>query len=237
MPSLPDYFTDSRRWESSILLLVPLLLLYEIGLFITKVDYRNSAEILILNSLALIHPVLKTRSGLLALNAGILIAFLAAWGFAKKRPPLKGTLLFMMAESVFWSLLVLPVVVGIKGLASRLLRAGGPPLTMGEEIVLGLGAGLYEELLFRLVLIAGGYVLLVRTLHVDPLWAQVSLVLVSALLFSGFHHMGPMGEPYAASVFVFRFLAGVFLGLLYVFRGLAIACWAHALYDVWIVLS
>jgi membrane protease YdiL (CAAX protease family) len=58
------------------------------------------------------------------------------------------------------------------------------------------------------------------------------LILVSAILFSAFHHIGQYGETYTSEVFVFRFLAGVIFGLLYVWRGLAVVCWSHALYDV-----
>ena len=57
-----------------------------------------------------------------------------------------------------------------------------------------------------------------------------------AAIFSWFHHWGALGEPWDAWRFVFRFLAGVVLGLLFVHRGLAVVCWTHALYNAQLLL-
>jgi hypothetical protein len=60
----------------------------------------------------------------------------------------------------------------------------------------------------------------------------VPAVLLSALLFSGFHHMWPGGEPFHASVFLFRAMAGVLLGGLMLLRGYGVCVYTHAMYDV-----
>jgi len=65
--------------------------------------------------------------------------------------------------------------------------------------------------------------------------ASVALI-VSALLFSAFHHLGRLGDDWNLMVFLARTAAGLFLGSLYLRRGLGIAIWAHALYDVAIVV-
>jgi membrane protease YdiL (CAAX protease family) len=166
------------------------------------------------------------------MNALVLLGFVLATLKRKSRTEVKGTLALLGLECVLWALILAPMILAIRRGLAMFLRAGAPSLSTSEELVMGLGAGLYEELLFRLIFIAGGYVILVRSLHVDPLWAQVCLILVSAILFSAFHHIGQYGETYTSEVFVFRFLAGVIFGLLYVWRGLAVVCWSHALYDV-----
>jgi hypothetical protein len=118
----------------------------------------------------------------------------------------------------------------LDGLGVRLQTA--PPVDPAVgQVVTYVGAGIYEELLFRLLLYSG-MVIVLR-------WAQVGLlvrVLVagvgSAALFSAAHHIGPYGEAFDNYVFLFRALAGLYFALLYQLRGFAIAVGAHACYDV-----
>jgi membrane protease YdiL (CAAX protease family) len=93
-----------------------------------------------------------------------------------------------------------------------------------------LGAGIYEELLFRLILLS----LVLWLLHWSklPRWAQILLaVVITSLLFSAAHYVGGR-EPILWFSFVFRFLAGVFFALLFLCRGFGIAVGAHAGYDI-----
>ena len=55
---------------------------------------------------------------------------------------------------------------------------------------------------------------------------------ISAVLFAAAHHIGPYGEPFDRSVFLFRALAGLYFGLLYQLRGFGVAVGTHASYDV-----
>ena len=66
--------------------------------------------------------------------------------------------------------------------------------------------------------------------------AGTAACLASAVLFSCFHHLGSLGDPFLPLVFLIRVVAGVFLGVLYLQRGLGIAIGAHALYDVCVTL-
>ena len=93
------------------------------------------------------------------------------------------------------------------------------------------GAGVYEEVLFRLLLlplIHGLIGLLVRC----PKVRMGGAILLSSLAFSAAHYVAPHGEAFAWFSFVFRGLAGAFFALLFVFRGFGIAAGAHALYDI-----
>jgi membrane protease YdiL (CAAX protease family) len=99
-----------------------------------------------------------------------------------------------------------------------------------------LGAGLYEELLFR-VLLAGGLAWALRAgLGWRPAVAGGTAVLVSALVFSAFHYVGPYGDTLQLTSFVFRAVAGIFFSALYVTRGFGITAWTHALYDVFLLV-
>jgi membrane protease YdiL (CAAX protease family) len=99
------------------------------------------------------------------------------------------------------------------------------------QVVTFVGAGIYEEVLFRLVLF---YILgwLFWLLGLTPLVSAVLVALVSAFLFSAAHHIGPYGQPFNTYVFLFRVLAGLYFGLLYLLRGFGIAVGTHAFYDV-----
>ena len=105
------------------------------------------------------------------------------------------------------------------------------------RLTLSLGAGLYEELLFRVVivaLLANGFRLL---FGVSRVWSGVWATAIGAILFSAFHYVGPLGEPMRLESFVFRALAGLAFSGLYLTRGFGITAWTHALYDAFLLLA
>jgi hypothetical protein len=98
-----------------------------------------------------------------------------------------------------------------------------------HQIITYVGAGIYEEVIFRLGLFGGAYLVL-RLLLIPKLFAVPLVAVGAALAFAAAHHVN--GEPIVAPVFVFRFLAGIFFTVLFVTRGFAVAVGAHAGYDV-----
>lgn len=113
------------------------------------------------------------------------------------------------------------------------------PLATGTGIgaVTGLfvsaGAGLHEELVFRLIGIGG-----VARLWLGADWRRrtgrlLVVTLISALVFSAVHHIV---EPFRFSAFLFRTFAGLVFAALFLGRGFAVAAWTHALYDVWVIV-
>jgi membrane protease YdiL (CAAX protease family) len=119
----------------------------------------------------------------------------------------------------------------------RSLAAGGG-LQGGAlaRLTLSLGAGLYEELLFRVVivaLLANGFRVLFGAGRV---WSGIAATIIGAILFSTFHYIGPLGEPLRLESFVFRALAGLAFSALYLTRGFGITAWTHALYDVAVLM-
>jgi hypothetical protein len=104
------------------------------------------------------------------------------------------------------------------------------------RLMLSLGAGLYEELFFRVLLVsalaAGARVLL----GANTLMAGVLATLVGAVIFSAFHYIGPYGDPFQVGSFAFRTISGVAFSALYLVRGVGITAWTHALYDVFLLL-
>jgi membrane protease YdiL (CAAX protease family) len=117
------------------------------------------------------------------------------------------------------------------------------PMVGGEAITrfLGtiscyLGAGIYEELLFRLILLNLGIGLL-AWMRAGRRASVIGGIVLTSVLFSAAHYIGPSGDPFRWLTFLFRFLAGVFFAVLFRYRGFGIAVGTHAFYDVLVGLS
>lgn len=94
-----------------------------------------------------------------------------------------------------------------------------------------LGAGVYEEALFRLLLVPLCYGTL-RLLQMPAVMASTLAMTASALLFSLAHHAGTPGEAFTWFAFIFRWLAGVYFAWVFVARGFGVAVGTHCAYDV-----
>ena len=104
-----------------------------------------------------------------------------------------------------------------------------------QELALSLGAGLYEELFFRVFLVSLFIWIFSKWFGAKSWACYISAILLSAVLFSAVHYTGNMGDPFTMSSFLFRFLFGVILNGIYVWRGFGVAAWTHALYDVIVI--
>jgi hypothetical protein len=228
------YILATRHPWPCLLFLLPLLVIYEAGVLWLggpqPESLRNGADTWLrwgLESFGLTQ--------LYCAPALIAVVFLV-WSTARfwDRPDgLFGIWLGMAAESVLFAL-------GLWALSRELgpfLDEMGIKLNWGPSekslgrIVTFVGAGIYEEVLFRLVLF---FVLarLFRYFFFPPLIAALLTMIASAALFSASHHLGPYGEPFNNYVFIFRCLAGLYFALLYQLRGFGIAVGTHAFYDV-----
>ena len=101
--------------------------------------------------------------------------------------------------------------------------------------MVSLGAGIYEELVFRVLLVSGVVALGTLLGWTRPVSLAVAIV-VSAVIFSGFHYVGPLGDRLTLASFSFRAVAGLVLSGLFAARGFGITAWTHALYDVGLAL-
>jgi len=113
-----------------------------------------------------------------------------------------------------------------------------PPRPLMVDIVTGIGAGIYEELVFRLILICLLMLLFQNFLEFSRTWSIVFSILISAVLFSAHHHIFfvngrfGLGEAFSFARFAFRTLAGIYFAALFALRGFAIAAGTHAFYDI-----
>jgi len=233
-----DYLARSRSPRYSLVFALPLLLLYEglsFALTGSAVEgVRNGADVL-LKSLFL---GLGGRDGLIAFNVLLFgIGGVLVWRDARRarEPWSAGVFGVMLAESVVYASVFGFVVGWLTALVlegPRALQIGAGAISLPTQLVISLGAGIYEELLFR-VLLVGGLLALFRTaLGWRPAVAAVTAVLLSSLVFSGFHYVGALGDRFTVASFTFRAIAGIVFSVLYVQRGFGIAAWTHALYDL-----
>jgi membrane protease YdiL (CAAX protease family) len=99
-------------------------------------------------------------------------------------------------------------------------------------LVLYCGAGIYEELVFRGLLLGGLLLLFTKGLHIDRVPAAVCAALLAALTFAFFHYIGPEGDPFTLAGFVYRTLGGLYFSALFTVRGFGVAAACHAYYDI-----
>lgn len=115
-------------------------------------------------------------------------------------------------------------------------------LSWQARVSIALGAGLYEELLFRLVAIALLHFVMRDALKSGEGAARAVAVIGSALAFALYHDQVfvPAGAPGFAGMnphtLVFYTLAGIYFACLYLFRGFGIVVAAHAIYDVFVLV-
>jgi membrane protease YdiL (CAAX protease family) len=106
------------------------------------------------------------------------------------------------------------------------------------DIVTGIGAGIYEELVFRLILICALMLLFQDALRLGHKNSIILSVLISAALFSAHHHIDFLSgrlnqtDPFDLTRFAFRTIAGVYFAVLFAVRGFGIAAGSHIFYDI-----
>lgn len=252
-----SYWALSRAPRYSLLLALPLLVLYE-GLAaalgdLAGVRVRNGADVwLKAPFVALFGPRGPVVFGALVVGAAVVLV----WRDVRRaRDGVRGGVLLRMLAEAATLAVVCAVVVGMA--TAQLLRVlphvaaalplhglvvpGPPPgglagLGGPAQLMVALGAGLYEELLFRVVLVGALGWLARRVLGLGPAGAGLVAVVGGAVLFSLAHYVGALGDPFTVESFTFRLVAGLFFSALYVLRGFGIAAWTHALYDVGVLL-
>jgi hypothetical protein len=241
-PSRSSYWQLARAPRYSLPFALPLLLLYELLAFLLTHDaylgVRNGADVMLKS----VFVTLGGRNGLVLF--GLLLLGVGGWlvvrdlrRSGKVDPRIYA---FMALEALGWAL----AFGTIAGTLTSLLLHGVPlalnyaaaRMDVPTQLMISLGAGLYEELLFRVLLVAGLAYGAKRMLKWSPLASGVLAAVVGALVFSAFHYIGPLGDRLTLASFTFRAIAGLLFSGLYLTRGFGITAWTHALYDVLLVL-
>jgi hypothetical protein len=238
-----EYWQLSRAPRYSILFALPLLVAYEgLAALLSNpggAGVRNGADVIIKSlfiAMAGVRGPMIFMAVLIGVSIWLVVRDTRKGGGIRWR-----IFLGMLAESVVLAL-VFGVVVGT--ITARLLApfatmALAPVQRLGPatQLMVSLGAGLYEELLFRVVLVTALVAAFQRVAGFGATMAKAAAVVVGAVIFSAFHYIGPYGDPLQLPSFVFRTIGGLAFSALYVTRGFGITAWTHALYDVFLIFA
>jgi len=216
-----------------LVFLTPLIVAYEIGawFFLMREGADSGWTI---SAQRMLSSVFETFGVVgLHLPAVLLTVVLLCWHIlqrAKWRAS-PSVLLGMTIEAIAWAI---PLILLAALLAPRVAAAvtgsgSGDDLTSlswPARATISIGAGLYEEMLFRMIAIAAVHFVMVDLLKRQHQTGLAVGVVVSALLFAAYHTIPSI------SVGVFYVLAGLYFGVLYVTRGFGIVVGCHAAYDM-----
>ena len=214
---------------------LPWLILYELGLVLSGDPYRNLADVWLRNVLQwagfsqyFLLPLLSC-------------AVLLGWHHVSKEQwkihwhCLPGMFLECIAYTVVLigvfrlQQVVVSAVGNLAGRPVAMAVQAGPELAANDHLLLNMvGAGIYEELFFRLLLLPAVIWALLRIELKSWLAYTLGVVLVS-VAFAAAHSIGVEQDWFT---FAFRFLVGVILGAVFLKRGFGVAVGAHVLYNI-----
>lgn len=233
------YWRDSRAPRYSLLFALPLFLLYQTLAALAPADpgggMRNGADVILQ---MLFVRIAGSRGPLLFMvclvAAGLWLVVRDVRSHERDLRP--GVFALMLVETVLlagvFGVVVSVITSQIVHVTTVLAPAQLAQLGAGTRVMLSLGAGLYEELLFRVLLVGSLAWTGRRLLGFRPVVAGLWAALLGAVVFSLFHYIGPYGDRFETYSFVFRTVAGLVLSALFLIRGFGITAWTHALYDV-----
>jgi hypothetical protein len=260
-----SYLERTSRPLYAIVFLLPFIVFYEIGTILINTDLLNQCQVRVVAFVWLQHflEYLGTSDRIawvapplvvIVILIGLQVASRKAWYFCVgDYPPmvLECTLLAvpLIVLSLFFNS---PAPSGVdaapaaQAALGQGVSAAGVALAAGgvgtdslmANVVTGVGAGIYEELVFRLILICLLMMLFQDLIGMNHSNAIVLSVLVSAGLFSAHHHISlvdgdlMMVEEFLWGKFIFRTMAGVYFAGLFAIRGFGITAGTHAFYDI-----
>ena len=233
--ALGDYFRHSSGGTQSAVLTLPLLLFYGAGITLVP-EARNGVDLISSALARLMAQTANPTAVYVGFYGALALADVGLFFWLRRQNRLNPQwLLPLLGECLLYA-----VVTGaLSSMATRSLlglatdSAGARHFGLVAGLIVSAGAGLHEELFFRL-----GGVGLVGLLWLGKDWRKpslrlVALVCASSVVFSLAHYLG---EPFAPTSFVFRTVSGMLFATLFLTRGFAVAAWTHALYDAWVIV-
>ena len=242
-----DYLHLSRTHSYSLTFALPLLIAYEV-----LVAAMNRREVLNLRNMAdwMVRGLLQPRGvrGASAVTLTLIAAAVVIILRERSRDPVPWDYRVfgvMMLESIAlaaaFGVIVSQATSAVLGpLAFSVVPQAGA-LSIGQRLILALGAGVYEELVFRVAVVTGIAWIVSASAQVVGRTVRQGVALTcavvgSALVFSLVHYVGAYGEPLEAWSFTYRFIGGLAFSSIFALRGYGIVAWTHALYDVFVIL-
>jgi hypothetical protein len=232
-----SYWRATRHPAPCLAFVLPLLCIYEYGVITLggaqAISVRNGAD-------AWLRWLLNAAGPNFGLLAPIFIGLgLIFWALRRRSDAPTDTpavVMGMVLESIgfaigLWALSrSFGPMLDALGITLSATTPDKSPTPLAQSVTF-LGAGIYEEVIFRLGLYGGAALFLRSALVPKPL-AIVLAAGLSAVAFAAVHHLGAQGDAVDGYVFAFRAVAGLLFVGVYALRGFGIAVGAHACYDV-----
>jgi hypothetical protein len=226
---IKDYFRKSSSPLYSFIITLPIFLIYELGIFwMRNIEFnyiQNGADVLIE------QIILKLGFDVIYVSSIIFLFILLIIIYYQKRhfnslSISRSYLGVMFLESMVYASILF-------FLMGNLYLMDVSTNDIYCNIILSLGAGIYEELIFRVLSIYISYQSIKFLFRLGKFSANFYAVILSAILFSLFHFIG--AESFNQEAFAIRFIAGIFLASLYVQRGFGITAITHSFYDIFVI--
>ncbi|MBC8555363.1 MAG: CPBP family intramembrane metalloprotease [Candidatus Brocadiales bacterium] len=226
-----DYLTRSRNLSKSFLFILPLLVFYEIGIVLYGAETKNTADAIVKKPFEIFGD-----SATLVFDSLIIIISLCSIFFIERKNRLSCRIFIpMFFESAIYGFslgyVILFFVHGYLPFDITNLYVQ----SFLKGIIISFGAGIYEEILFRMLLLSIIYFIIVKALRANPTIGSLCSILICAFTFSIMHYIGPSGDSFSIHSFSFRLVAGIILSAIFIFRGLGIAVYTHAIYDILVI--
>ena len=226
-----SYFTYSKNILASLVFIFPFLIIYEIICFLyfkgMTYQIRNSADIIFRQFFNFFGNFAELAYALAVFLLISLVFFLSKEKYSNFKIKFK-YLFFMLCEGVLLGLLLLFLLNDISFLSFNKIVYQDNLLL---NLYLSIGAGIWEETLFRFFIFSFIFSFFSSSEKNNSFLSFYISMFFSSFLFSAFHYIGTSGEVFDFSTFLVRFAAGIFLSILYYFRGFGIAVMSHISYD------
>lgn len=240
LSSTAPYALVSTRPLHILVFLVPLMIAYELGSILYLTQTARGADTIgarsILGSFFNAFGAASLHVPPIALAVVLLAWHILLHDPWRIRPKV---LAGMSVEAALWAipLLVLSLFVARGTPGAALVGAPLPRLSWQADLSIALGAGIYEELLFRLLLITAAHFILVDLIRFPDRTGFIIASLVSAVTFAFYHNVWASDGGLDGRKVLFFAIAGLYFAGLFITRGFGIVVATHALYDIVALLA
>jgi membrane protease YdiL (CAAX protease family) len=237
----PTYANLTRTGTYSFLMSLPLLIIYEVLMLLKSDGIALGADVWIKTLLYQLGI-----GGMMLFGAVVLLIGGVIYLYERplKIPVIPRFFPIMIVESLIYGVILAFLISNLVGAifygglmydvpALQVAETGGKPGFL-TQLALSIGAGLYEEFVFRLMLV-GGLAFVFKRIFKNEIGSYIVAALIGAFIFSLVHYIGALGDAFTLPSFTFRLLMGLALNVLFIARGFGIAAWTHSLYDVLVV--
>jgi hypothetical protein len=232
-----DYWSISRIPALGLFFAAPLWLLYEVFAYQLNDGLQGNLRTGIDLLIKLICQKLGVPLVLCAILPFIIILVVFYIDSARLRAGLRRPVYFayMLLESIVYAAFFGLIVGGVTTVFMSLRNVAQYDTRLTERLILNIGSGFYEELVFRFGLLSLLLLICNRLLKNKTTITYSVSIIISAIIFAMFHHIKIFSEPFAAGKFIFRFFAGIAFAILYLTRGLGITIYTHSMYNIFLM--